>query len=76
VIETDIELSLPWRAGGVQGNHLRPEQVLAIWNAFGNVNSVKATVCNNLARSPDAIRIPVFLDLEPAAANFSTLQDA
>jgi hypothetical protein len=65
LVITYVELCTSRRAGSVQGDHLRTEEVLAVRNALGDRNTLQAKVSNNLARSPGAAVVSVLLDLEP-----------
>ena len=65
-----VELSTGVAAGGVQGEHLSAEQVLAGLDALGDDDVVAALAVDDLGGSPLAAGVETqLLDLEPAVAN-------
>lgn len=49
----------------MQCNHLCPEEVLSLFNAFGNLNDLVAAVVDHGVGTPVSITETFFLDFEP-----------
>jgi hypothetical protein len=63
---TYVELSPVCGAGAMQRNHLGSEKVLAIGNAFRDVNNLAPLVVDHIVRGPFPVAVTALLNLEPA----------
>lgn len=63
---THVELRTVWRAGAVEGKHLRPQEIVARADALRDRDDMVALAAHDLLRSPDAVVEAVLLNLEPS----------
>ena len=65
-LPTHVKLSTARRAGGVEGNHLGAQEILAVLETVGDLDGVLPRVLDDFARGPDTVAVAFLLDLEPA----------
>jgi hypothetical protein len=65
-----IELSAINRSSAVQGDHLGAQEVLAVFDAFRDLDLLVPAAVDNRVRAPDTVAEAGLLDLEPIKLGF------